>query len=380
MTIIQQPNNLDTRPSIQDDLWHIVADPASGTTDFKYVFDVYNGSTQLCRVKGFPDPVTGRGYFNAAPVVRGLITFDWFDPTQTTFPVQPDLGITYRLEYGNEISGVTTLNEASGETTAYNWRPDVFRRRVILGEDYTDVFLSDRTKEANVSLTTDERLMIGYAGDCALLINTYDYSNNLIAGDNITGVTPPNGFVQLNISPEAINAVVPNCINANVKYYDVIVDGTQNTFRVNIICDGEYQVIPLHFINRWGMYDTARFGLVNVLSSEIERKSYEKRGYGFGASSVDYVTNNVYRETKINHAQVAKFSYLLNMDAITDQDYNWLHDLFISPQVYAEIDGYFYPVTIKATNYRYEKLYNTRELKAVELEIELNQNRYGHAR
>jgi len=53
--------------------------------------------------------------------------------------------------------------------------------------------------------------------------------------------------------------------------------------------------------------------------------------------------------------------------------------LIVSPQIYAEIDGNYYPVSIKANNYEYSTYTNNR-LKVFEIEIELNQTRYNFKR
>ena len=44
-----------------------------------------------------------------------------------------------------------------------------------------------------------------------------------------------------------------------------------------------------------------------------------------------------------------------------------------------EIDSNYYPVTIKNTNYEYIK-HNVQGLRTLELDIELNQERYGFQR
>ena len=78
------------------------------------------------------------------------------------------------------------------------------------------------------------------------------------------------------------------------------------------------------------------------------------------------------------------------MNPPTDEEYQWLAELMMSPLVYAEIklkelDEYslgeknFYPVTIKNTNYEYSTYVNNR-LRPLELEIEMNQKRHGFRR
>jgi hypothetical protein len=67
------------------------------------------------------------------------------------------------------------------------------------------------------------------------------------------------------------------------------------------------------------------------------------------------------------------------MDYPTDGEYQWLSELILSPQIYAELDGDYYPVTIKNTNFEYNQ--NIVDgLKTLNVEIELNQTRYAFTR
>ncbi len=127
------------------------------------------------------------------------------------------------------------------------------------------------------------------------------------------------------------------------------------------------------------MFDTARFGLVSKLNKTIERKGYEKRDYRIVSNNVQYIDGNKYHEGKINHDINYDHSYRLTMDAVDDLDANWLSELVSSSQVYAEIDGYFYPVTIKNNSYEYSKYINNR-LQAFTIEIDINQKRKSHLR
>jgi hypothetical protein len=127
------------------------------------------------------------------------------------------------------------------------------------------------------------------------------------------------------------------------------------------------------------MFDTAKFGLVSKLTMDIERKGFEKRDYSLGSNAVTYYTNNKYNESKINYQNKKDYSYKLTMDAPTDEEYQWLAELVASPQIYFEKDGYYYPVTIKATNYEFSKYVNNR-LRVFEVEIEMNQTRYSQLR
>ena len=67
------------------------------------------------------------------------------------------------------------------------------------------------------------------------------------------------------------------------------------------------------------------------------------------------------------------------MNAPSDAEWEWLAELVTSPKIFFEKDGYFYPVTIKSTNYEFKKYVNNR-LQVFEVELELSQTRYSHLR
>ena len=100
------------KPSLQDDLWHIVSSDNSDEQDFKYVFQVFNSTEELATIKQFPEPETGKGYFNPSQIINSEISYAWFEPEDKIYLRNPnltnELGITYSVRYGEDFSGVTT--------------------------------------------------------------------------------------------------------------------------------------------------------------------------------------------------------------------------------------------------------------------------------
>jgi hypothetical protein len=128
------------------------------------------------------------------------------------------------------------------------------------------------------------------------------------------------------------------------------------------------------------MFDTAVFDLASRLTMEVQRKGFEKRDYSLGANSVTYFdANKKYIDSKVNFLNVKDHAYKLTMNAPTDAEYEWLSELIGSPQVYFELDGYYYPVSIKTNSYEYSKYVNNR-LRVFEIEIDMNQTRYSQLR
>ena len=382
--------NPSTYSSIQDDLWTIASSNNSGQTDFKFVFDVYNGANQLVRCKVYPDPTNGKGYFDAGPVVRNEVDYSWFTPVNGNSNFLTDatdkVAQTYNIRVGEDFSGVTTLNLASGNVTAYNYAPSIFKRRQSNISSFVDKWLTNRPLTGKCDFNS--KLLIPYLAN----ITTDDgISPSLVLNGNeygLTGIgTPINGyrFYQLDIGPKKINANYGSTlITSNTNYYDVFFyyngGNYPATFRVVLDCHPTYTPYNLYFINQYGMYDTAAFNLVSKLNLDTERKSFTKLNKKFNTGSVGYYdSNNVYYESKINYASKTNWTYKLNMDFMTDAEYIWLAELMTSPLIYMEIDSNYYPVTIKNTNYEYIK-HNVQGLRTLELDIELNQERYGFQR
>ena len=371
-------SNPSGKPSVHDTLFHCVSSDNSATTDFKYVFDVWVNGVQKIRIKQFPEPSNSYGYFDASMVARNSITYEWFEPTGGAINYLPNIsgecGIKYQLRVGEEVSGIVTTNMASGETTAYNYVAPLWQRRVITLQDRLNKWLTNRPLYANCEL--EESLYIGFYTDTniELKCKTYDYSNAQIDSFGSTGFDVPNGFVQLNIGPSAIQTYLGITIDSNVKYYEVQFNSLDK-FRVYLTCNPKYSPTSVHFLNRWGVWDTHRFPLVSKLAMQVERKGYEQRDYQFNGTSVDFMsTVNRYYESKINHSNVAKWNYKLTSDFLTDDEWEWLADLITSPQILMQVDGYYYPVTINVSNYDYKKFVNDK-LQPLEIEFELNQKR-----
>lgn len=366
-------------PSVQDALWHVFSTDVTGQTDYKYVMDLYVGGTQQVRVKLFPDPTNNKGYFDAGNVIRNTMTYEWLIPKEELLMCNPnvsgEIGQTYNYRIGEEYSGVTYLNQVSGNVTAYNWNAPLFKRRQSDLSSKAGKFMTNRPLTINASL--GDNIFIGQYTLTDIVIAAYNESNQSTY-NNETSETW-SGFNQLNIGSNAINDYCnSNVITSATKYYTVDV-GNGQVVRVNLQCNPKYQSFNLHFLNDWGMFDTAKFDLVSKLTMDVERKGFEKRDYKFGSNSVIYYSDNKYIESKINYQNKKDYSYKLTMNAPTDEEYVWLAELVASPQIYFELDGYYYPVTIKATNYEFSKYVNNR-LRVFEVEIEMNQTRYSQLR
>lgn len=366
-------------PTVQDTLWHIF-DSNLTDSDLKYVVDLYVGGVQQVRVKLYPEPFSGIGYFDAGPIVRNTMTYNWLTPKEELIVCEPTLtgqiAQTYQYRIGEESSGVTNLNLASGNVTAYNWSAPLFKRKVSDISTYNGKAFTNRPSTINLNLT--DNLYIGAKEVSGVTVATYNQNNAQITSVNLS-LLSMRSFIQLNIGPNALNTTYGSAlINSAVKYYTVTIGTT--VLKVNLECNPKYESYNLHFMNHLGTFDTAIFDLASRLTMDVQRKIFEKRDYTLGASSVTYFdSSNKYNDSKVNFLNKKDHSYKLTMNSPSDAEYEWLSELIDSPQVYFELDGYYYPVIIKNNNYEYSKYVNNR-LRVFEVEIDLNQTRYSQLR
>ena len=146
--------------SMHDNLWFVSSSTNSGTTNFKFVYDVYINGSQVIRSKVFPAPSAEGSYgvFNASPMVRSFVT-NYFEPSGNSILVASydKIKVDYQIRIGEEVSGVTTTNLASGNFSAYNFVPPLFAD-VFLTKNNTPLVLSDYYDNLLLENFTDDFL------------------------------------------------------------------------------------------------------------------------------------------------------------------------------------------------------------------------------
>jgi hypothetical protein len=377
ITINSQPA---TFPSMHDDLWFVASSNNAGTTNFKFVYDIYINGSQVSRNKIFPSPSADGSYgvFNASPVVRSYVT-NYFEPSGTTVLMASNdkIKVDYQMRIGEEVSGAVIANLASGNFSAYNYYAplfgDIFTENGdiplvlsdyydnLLIENYTDDWLSDRDS-LEIPIEYGDQFFITFlkitSGAYKLWVQPTNENGTL--GTAVSGdITMAGQFNLFNFQAAAINSFLgQTLITENTFGYNVYITlgaAVTRVLKFKQVCNPKYRQYNLHFLNRLGGYDTMAFRLVNKRRSEFERSSYRRNPYKLsGGQMTNIDAYNKYNETTFNFAIQHTDYYMLTSDFLLDQDYAWLAQLVASPIVYMEVQGAFFPVTIRNTNYQYK--------------------------
>ena len=385
-----------TYPSMHDDLWFVASSTNVGVTNFKFVYDVYINGAQVSRNKIFPSPSAEGSYgvFNASPMVRAYVT-NYFEPSGSSVLVASNdkIKVDYQVRIGEEVSGAVIPNLASGFYSAYNYYAplfgDIFTENGdiplvlsnyydnLLIENYTDDWLSDRDN-SDITIEYGDQFFITFlkitGGSYKLWVQPTSEDGTL--GTAVSGaLTMAGQFNLFNFQAAAINAwhgsdiITENTYGYNV--YITLGSAVTRVLRFRQVCNPKYRQYNLHFLNRLGGYDTMAFRLVNKRRSEFQRSSYRRNPYQLSNGQMTNIdTYNKYNETTYNYAIQHTDYYMLTSDWVNDQDYAWLAQLIASPIVYMEVQGAFFPVTIRNTNYQYKYKVSDR-LFNFDLEVEV---------
>ena len=386
--------------SMHDDLWFVSSSTNIGELAFKFVYDVYVNNAQVSRTKVYPSPSAEGSYgvFNASPMVRSYVT-NYFEPSGSSILVASNdkIKVDSQIRIGEEyVSGgnlITTSNLASGALAAYNYYPPLFADILFVNNntplvlsDYYDNLLLENFTDDWITERDNEKITIEYgdnfyatyfkitAGTYNAIVDVLNEAGSVI--DTVSGGITFTGEMNLfNCQAGHINTFAGRTLVTEDTYgYNVYIKrGVAVSRKLQFIqkCYPKYRQYNLHFLNRLGGWDTMKFALVNKRSTELQRASYRRNDWQLSGNAMSNIDSyNKYNETTLNYAIQHKDKFHLISDWVSQQDYEWLGQLFASTIVYMEVQGAYFPVTISSTNYEY-KLETSDKLFNFEIDIEI---------
>jgi hypothetical protein len=391
ITINSTPANYS---SLHAGLWFVVGSTNTAQTNFKYVCDVYINNNLVARLKSFPQPVSAKGIFNVAPIVRNYWA-SYFKPNISSYSAFPytgtDVYIEYELKFGEEYGGVTYTNLEEQSAFGYNYvldflynpTSDAYLSPSRYDSSYTGFYLTNRDKtqvQFPQSLLTTGTLYTSFLSDAENTTKNLSIDVAVFNGSTTTvsagSSTSWKDFALVDISPRALNNYIGSTIiNSTTKYYDarIKINGVQtDTMRVNISCT-QHDTIPLHFLNAVGGYETFHFTLVNRQTRNIERTAFERFNYEYESATTAMDMVDSYGRLyggSIPFATKQKITYRLISDWVNFTDYNWLKEMIASPEVYLERNGQFVPINISTSTWTEKKRYADKTFN-LEIDVDL---------
>jgi hypothetical protein len=346
--------------SVNDPLVYVVydANAANPTTypNYKYIAELEINGTQVFKGKYFPHPTSNRGIIDLGAVVREYCVQS-FNASVGGSMVADEMGegewrvscvVKIREEYGTTTSAVLVTDSSRVYFNYYNGRYPGFESL----SNYDDDVLSDRPTNINLTFTTGN-YFIPYFAELSTSFNVVFTGGTTTLTKTITP-TAANTMQLINISPAAINDELAGTITTSTTQYSVAIGS--KTYVVKILCEGLYKNYNVHFLNKWGGYETMMFNKVSRKTYDVERKTFKQLPYRVSSAGAVSVLNNytMYKQTTQFGGRFRE-KLRLNTDWLSDAEYQWLAQLATSAEVYIEDEGELYPVIMTANNYEFRE-------------------------
>ena len=213
----------------------------------------------------------------------------------------------------------------------------------------------------------NERIFLGILCDDSqiyLRAKLYDSTGSLITSDIVSAVL--NEFIVFDASPSTLiaNTTITTLDFDSCAYYTIeagqltglppAFTPASEAFRIDIDLEcHRYDTHRLHWLNKFGVWDSFTFTLVSVESTAVESFGYQREKGVWDNTSYTYPR---YQGEKVGYAKRATDQLILNSDWINEEVQQWLmRDLLESPVVYLEINGTdFEPVNITNNGYQFK--------------------------
>ncbi len=382
LVINTQPSNY---ASVSDEMLFVLfeatktADPVT-YPDYRYVCDIYVASTLVARQIVRPDPVNLRGKFDVATVLRNYVAAYGLKANFASATETYTNKIAYQLKFGEQYGDTlyTNLLVDSNDRECY----PSYAVRPFVDADILDNKLGSGSGDwaTNMPATIN-----GYKADKWQLLAYYNDSsgNTSLTAQFSAGSTPvgtqvtvsaytAKSILQWNISFIKLAATLGLTQQQQDSITKLEVDGNiNNVITVNYTCS-KYPTRVLAWLNPYGGYDSYSFGLVSKKTKELTRKEFAQLNYRMDPSGViAYHDNGVFYGSKKGYSARSKVMMRMTSHLLTALEYDWLAEMFASPDVYIyDTDlAKFIPVTITDNNYEHRTYLNSR-LTPLEFTVE----------
>ena len=343
--------------------------------NFSFIVELYINGVYHSTHETFLETVDGgkfnadgilRSYLNSNLITDGALLTNYFEAfAKVNIKVYEKYGTPPILMGTATAPNLIAINAALNHVDFINWdyrNYDASRSNPFTAFPNTANFLTywPRSKKAFVGL--DQRAFLGVlslAKNVNFVFTLYDLFGAVVTTDTINILT--NELVVIDCSPATIvaNTAITIFEFDDSAYYTVQAQGLgvgtntgfseEFTFWLDFDCK-RYPIRRLHWLNKFGVWDSFSFEMDSVESAEVTAQDYERNK---GAWIEGAHTYPIYQGQNVTASKQSKAQMLLNSDWIAPEVQQWLvASLFESPKVYLETPSGFEPVKVTNTSYQ----------------------------
>ena len=300
--------------------------------NFKYIAEIRINGVLSFTSKVYPNPINNRGIFELDSMIRNYLV--------STFSAEQGAGqfsqsVEVKLGYEYLVGSTVTTSMPSTSTIV------VFNHYGGRTPNFTDLatYVNKPATNRPTTIYIKEGATTYYIPYFATTTSAF----NVVINGTTTSITPTatNTMHRINIAAGLTSD------------YTVVLGGV--TYQVKTVCAGLYTNYTLHFLNKWGGFESMLFNKVSKKKYAAEKKSFQQLPYRVSSAGVVSIKSG-----SVMHTQKSvfgmQFSEMLKVstDWLNDEEYQWLAQLVTSPIVYLEDAGTLYPITIADTNYEFK--------------------------
>lgn len=340
--------------------------------NFSYIVEVYINAILHSTHQVFPQNSI-YAKFNASEIMRGILSSPLI--TDTTFvtlyssafdavyiKVYEQYGATPAIFANATSASIYVFNAALRHQDFVNW--DYLDYNVATTNPLTTIsYLTSWPRTYKYLCGLNEKVFLGViCSDIGLKIDIrlYNAANTQIVSSLANTITL-SALTVIDASPQTIiaNTAITSGNFSTCVYYTVrtkasgigAYTGTTEVFKIYI--DTECQRYPsrrLHWLNKFGVWDSFTFDLVSTDSTKVEGNRYEKEK---GIWEDENYVYPLYQGEGTTFSKRAEDTLTLNSDWIKEDVQQWLvRELYESPKVYLESSGSFEPVNVTNASYK----------------------------
>jgi hypothetical protein len=336
--------------------------------NYKYVAECYVNGTLVATSRRFQDPTNNFGVFDFSNEIREFINVKLQGIGSNILAKELgngewsiDVQVKFKEEYNGTIGGIVATDSVRTFFNHYNGRTSELTILASLGSKPLS------TRQVNIEMfQNNDNFFLPYfcesSGNFNVVIN--GATTKTIAGVH------NNSIQQLNISPVAINNEYPALINSD---YTVLVGGT--TYNCKVICEPVHTNYTVHFLNKFGGFETFNFYKAHRQSFEVERREYKQLPYTINSTTgaMAIKSGNIMNEQTTTFGIRFKEMLKVQTNLLGDSDWQFLEQLMFSTLIYVQEGSILYPAKIMETNYEVKQI-EIDNYTTLEVEFELGSN------
>jgi hypothetical protein len=370
VTIQQEPQIFSTAGN--PIVWTFESDQTA-QPNFSFIVELYIQGTLYSTHQVFPQfGILSR--FNASEAIKSILSSPLVINGTLTTNYNSAITNGYIIVY-EKYGTPPTIGAFAQSTLLMNAFNGALRHPEFINWNYQDynvdsnnpatpgvLFLTSWPRARKYFCGLTENIFLGFISDDTALnvrFRLKDSAGVTIATD-LVSVTF-NDLTVVDASPATIiaNTTITALDFAAAAYYEVIArgvgiginNGSSETFKIYI--DNECHRYPtrrLHWLNKFGVWDSFTFTLVSTESTKVSGSTYERESGVWSGTNYIYP---LYQGEITTYSKRAEDTMILNSDWIYEDVQQWLvRELYESPNVYLEAStGSFEPVNITNQGY-----------------------------